>query len=247
MPTIEANPLRGWPRVRQTKPGTYVVKGRCIHALRWWLLRKFAILITGLAALYLFLAAVIPYAAHATSLPHNDLIDDTMQPFIQFRFYLRELLTHSYPSIGRAVSYTGRNPIDWHLLALSIVLYCLRIWISVAVALALSLPLWPLITQRFEVAFTSSHVYVHRLMHLMKLPRSMVERVSFHTVDVSHQRGISGLIRRRLHGADRHNRFDAVAVLQGTRTHRLVTPRSAIVADRIVEALNIAMERSSRL
>ena len=125
-----------WPRIRRHR-GEIRISGRCVTVGRWLAVRRATFALLLIVALTLLLSS-----------QQGLWLDWTVgtplyRPAVGFagiRVVAAELLVRRYPEIGNAIGYT-LGPIDWHMLALSVLLVLLHRPIVSAAGWLLSLPL----------------------------------------------------------------------------------------------------------
>lgn len=156
----ERRMLRSWPKVRQTKDGLRV-QGRCLTARTWALTRRATCLLSVTLGLYLLAAATIAlWGPRAYGAANGTSWYQAVNGVMSVRWHANEFLTERYPALGRAFLYTGRNPVDWHMGVVALLLTLGRIKVARLTAPLFTILFRPLLTKKFRILIANDRVRI---------------------------------------------------------------------------------------
>jgi|MDTC01.1.fsa_nt_gb hypothetical protein len=251
MLTASSNPLNQWPKVRRVKPGMLRVKGWCISPGQWLVMRGIAFVIVTVLISSVLAAAAMPWLVGIFARwGQGNPVSIWIFMLMDLRWWLRQVFTEDFPALGEAIWYTGTNPFDWHLLSIGIVMIWTRRFLRYGIAASLGLIISPIFGSKFKVSFTRDTVIIHRWLRSLKLYRhaSTGGEVSFRSTGPEYQTGLWRLLMRlELMRPSQENEFAQVMVITGLRPIRLVTSRTQLVAEKIVQSMQLAMQHSRNL
>ncbi|MEM6258464.1 MAG: hypothetical protein AAGI37_09140 [Planctomycetota bacterium] len=214
----------------------------------WLILRRVSRIAVVLGLLWMLGAVFVgPLFNAAQSFGYTHPVGIVVGSMMEFRFFLRELLTMHYPEVGRAIYYTGLNRTDWHLLGLFIVLFWLRKVIGFGVCRLVVIVLYPLISRGFKVTIYRDTVVIQKRFRSLKLRHSQQHGgVTFRVAGPKYQTGLIGkLLRTGKLKPDGDVDFCVVQVIAQGRPIKIAAPRKMVDAERIVQSLMMAMNTST--
>jgi len=250
--SVQPRPVATWPRIHQTCDGGYVIQGRCLGQLRWNVVRRMSQTLIRCVGFCLLAAALVPHVlVYLSAREEGGVVTWTIKQILYIRWLLHDLFVVNHPEWGRAIYYDGRNPTDWHLLAVALLILALTVPLSKALAFVISVVLWPFLSCHFRITITSEHVLLHRWWGRATLPRTQDAggAVSFRTTNLSALRPVLGRIAMAFSQNTQINEdfFKSAVLTHGLRNHFIVCPLFARRADQIVAACHYAFNRSRLL
>jgi|GEM_PF-5556986 len=247
MLAIDNKPLSAWPKVRPVRQGVLRVKGRVIPVFRWLIVRRVSTAFMYLPLLWLLGAACLPWLVGIPNvLGHNNPLSWIVMSMMNARFGLRDFLTEQYSQIGEALFYTGRNPFDWHLLAIFSAFFWLRKPLGLLLARFLVVLLWPFISRGFKITFYRDVVVLHRWLRNLKMSRAAIDGgISFRVAGPEYQRWpIGWLLKARMLRPNAEADYLVVMAAAGLRQFRVATPYRMHTAEQIVQSFQLAMNHT---
>ncbi len=242
MPRHNLNPYGGWPKVRQIRKEVKRVKGRVVPVMTWIVIHYLSRIILFWSLVWLLGAALVaPLLNMAQVLSQRNPFVIVVGSMVDFRVYLRLLLTEQYPQIGEYIYYTGLNQTDWHLLGAVCLGFLLHPVLSLIIARLTVIILYPLLSRQFKITVYRDVLIIHRLFRTMKVARH--HNITVGVVNPEYQPRLLGCLLRytRLQSTPLAD-FVMVGVYVDYRPIIIAKPRRMIDADRIVQSIKMVIQ-----
>lgn len=162
-----------WPRITEPGSGTHAsLSCRCVTLSRWVALQRFGFVAWSVIGLSLVLSAsmglwVQPVASATDGTPAYAMLAKLAEP----RHWLHELLVGRYPEVGKALMYDYRRPLDWHLLALGIVIFRLKGPLTGLFTRVVSFMVRPAMAPRLKVSADAELIRIRRGLRTQTIRR----------------------------------------------------------------------------